>query len=254
MTWTPEPHARAVDYANYFLEHTGTLKDQVIGAAQVLIGHKNTILKGEWEFYENVRRICCPWVLNWDSNRNKWEAFREAEAMFNNRAVVLEILGRETPLELAFGVSAISSLADTGEVEHHLSNDPDYQPNEFDHYDAARDEAFSGFSDAISIITLGRQLKNMPETRPIADDELKEYRRRLNKNAAEKRNEPYRQLHWEFRRYLAENKIKSIRNAANLFYESLPENRQIYRSADHAVRNLSESMYGKKSRGLATPT
>ena len=173
--------------------------------------------------------------------------------MFNNRAVVLEVLGRETPLELAFGVSAISSLADAGEVEHHLSHDPDYRPNEFDNYDAARDEAFSGFSDAISIITLGRQLKNMPETRPIADDELKEYRRRLNKNAAEKRNEPYRQLHWEFRRYLAENKIKSIRNAAKLFYESLPENRQIYRSADHAIRNLSESMYGKKSRGLATP-
>lgn len=248
MTWTPEPHARAVDYANYFLEHTGPLKDQVIGAAQELIGHRNTILKGEWEFYENVRRICCPWVLNWDSNRNKWEAFREAEAMFNNRAVVLEVLGRETPLELAFGVSAISSLADAGEIEHHLSDDPDYRPNEFDRYDAARDEAFSGFSDAISIITLGRQLKNMPETKPMADDVLKEYRRRLNKSAAEKRNEPYRKLHWEFRLYLAENKVKSIRNAAKLFYETLPQDQQIYRSIDNAVRNLSEALYGRRGK------
>ncbi len=247
MTGYRAPHARAVDYANMFLRNTGTLKYQVVGAAQELIGHQNPILGGEWEFYESVRRICCPWVLNWQSNHAKWEAFREAEAMFNSRAVVLEVLGRETPLELAFGVSAISSLADAGELEDHLSDRPDYQPMH-DDYDAARDEAFSGLSDAISIITLGRQLKNMPETRPIPDDELDRYRRRLNKSASEKRNEPYRRLHLEFRHYLVENKIKSIRNAAKLFYESLPEDRQIYQSIDHAVRNLSESMYGKKSR------
>lgn len=248
MTGYREPHARAVDYANYFLDQTGTLKDQIIGAAQELIGHKNTILHGEWEFYENVRRICCPWVVNWKSSRSKWEAFREAEAMFNNRAIVLDVLGRETQLELAFGVSAIARLADAGEIENHLSGHPDFQPMHSDDYDAARDEAFSGFSDAVSIITLGRQLRNMPETKPISDDELKEYRRRLNKSAAEKRNEKYRRLHWEFRRYMAENKAKSIRNAAKLFYESLPEHRQIYQSIDHAVRNLSESSYGKKSR------
>lgn len=249
MTWTPEPHARAVEYANLFLRNTGTLQGQVVGAAQELIGHRKTILKGEWEFYENVRRICCPWVLNWQSNHTKWEAFREAEAMFQNPAVVLEVLGRETPLELAFGVSAIYSLADAGEIESHLSGHAEYQPIYSHDYDAARDEAFSGFSDAVSIITLGRQLKNMPETKPIPDDDLKEYRRRLNKSAAEKRNEPFRQMHWAFRAYLAANDTKSIRNGAKLFYESLPAEKQIYQSVEHAVRNLSESLYGKRSRG-----
>ena len=236
-----------MDYANHFLRNTGSLQEQVIRAAQELIGHRQVNLyASEWEFYENVRRICCPWVVNWQSNHTKWEAFREAEAMFENRQVVLEILGRDTPLELAFGVSAIASLAEAGELEHHLSY-PEYAPMHEDDFDAARFEAFSGLSDAISIIALGRQLKNMPETRPVPENKLEEYRRRLNKSAAEKRNEPFRQLHWEFRRYLAENNVKSIRNGAKLFYESLPEDNQIYQSLEHAVRNLSESVYRRRS-------
>lgn len=250
MELNPERSSHSIEHAEAFLRATGTLCTQVIGAAQELIGHSNPILNAEWEFYENVRRLCCPWVLNPESNHSEWEAFREAEAMFESRAAVLEILGRETPLELAFGVSAIFSLADAGWVEHHLSDHPHDQLNEHDVYDAARDEAFSGFSDAISIITLGRQLKNMAETKAIPEDELQEMRRRLNKSAAEKRNEPYRVLHWEFRKYLAENEVRSIRNGAKLFYESLPADRQIYQSLEHAVRNLSEQLYGKKSGGI----
>ena len=90
----------------------------------------------------------------------------------------------------------------------------------------------------------------MAETKAIPEDELQEMRRRLNKSAAEKRNERYRALHWEFRKYLTENEVRSIRNGAKLFYESLPADRQIYQSLEHAVRNLSEPLYGKKSGGI----
>ena len=78
--------------------------------------------------------------------------------------------------------------------------------------------------------------------------DLEKYRRRLNKSAAEIRNEPFKRIHWRFREYLAENQVKSIRSGARTFYESLPPEEQIYQSVDHAVRNLSEALYGKRGR------
>lgn len=240
---------QAVEHAETFLRSVDHLSTQILGAAQELIGHQNAILDAEWEFYEQVQRVTCPWVHKDKAADAGWTPYREPEAMFENRTIALELLGRDTPLELAFGVSAISHLGSAGFIEHHLSGDPAYDPQVNDGFDAARAEAFGGVAGAMAAISLGRQLKNMPETKPIAEDDLKEYRRRLNKSAAEKRNEPFRQMHWAFRAYLAANDTKSIRNGAKLFYESLPAEKQIYQSVEHAVRNLSESLYGKRSRG-----
>ncbi len=97
-----------VEYARLFLKRTGDLCDQIVGAAQDLIGHDHPILDAEWEYYENVRRLCCPWALESKRVHDVWTPFRDSEAMFENRAIVMEILGRENSPELAFGIHAIA--------------------------------------------------------------------------------------------------------------------------------------------------
>jgi len=246
MTTTDIPqYVVAVEYAGRLLDNVGPLRDQIIGAAQELIGHSEPVLAAEWEFFESVRRIACPWVHKHGGGWEGWTPYREPEAMFAHRAIVQEVLRSDTDLEVAFGVHAIASLGEAGILEEAFAEE---YPGP-DGYLSSRHEAFSGLAEAMVASSLGRQLQYMPETKKIEASEIQRYRKLLNKSAAEKRNEPYRQLHWEFRRYCAETKVKSIRNGAKLFYESLPTEKQIYQSLEHAVRNLSDSMYGKRSRG-----
>lgn len=237
-------YVHATEFAGRFLENVGVLREQIIGAAQELIGHSEPVLEAEWEFYESVRRIACPWVHKHAGEWHGWTPYREPEAMFAKRAIVQEVLGRDTDLEVAFGVCAIASLGNAGALEEIYAEE---YPGP-DDYLSSRYEAFSGLAKAMVAISLGRQLQYMPETKRMDGSEIQRYRKLLNKSAAEKRNECFIEIHRAFLAYLGKTKPKSIRDGARKFYEGLPQEKQIYQSTQHAVRNLSEALYGKRGR------
>ena len=240
---TPQ-YVVAVEYAGRFLDNVGPLRDQIMGAAQELIGHSEPVLEAEWEFYESVRRIACPWVHKHGGEWQGWTPYREPEALFEKRAIVQEVLGRDTDLEVAFGVHAIASLGEAGILEEAFAEE---YPGP-DGYLSSRHEAFSGLAEAMVASSLGRQLQYMPERKKMEASEIQRYRKLLNKSAAEKRNERFIEIHRAFLVYRAKTKPKSIRDGARKFYEGLPQEKQIYQSTEHAVRNLSEALYGKRGR------
>lgn len=227
--------------ASKLLPEPSSLGGHLLGTATELIGHDGLVSPAEWEFYEQAKRIACPWLHKKQGNDN-WSPFREAEALFDNRTIIREILGDDIRLESAFGIAAIATLGEAGLLYQAFANEPP-EPPEF--MSRGELEAFHGIAKASALVVLGRRLRDLP-TEDSAETNLEEARRVLNRSAAEKRNEKYRHLHTEFARYLARNSVKSIRNAAKVFYEALPTELQHYNSVEHAVRNLSAPYYGKK--------
>ena len=225
-----------------FLPEPLSLHRQLLGAAAELIGHDRLVTESEWDYYVQARRVACPWLLKKKSITDDWSPFREAEALFDSRGLVQEVLGGKYPLEMVFGIAAVAAIGEAGFNYRAYSGEPPQPP---DFMPAGQLEAFHGIAEASALVSLGRRLRGLPAD-PGTKVDLDEARRVLNRSAAEKRNEKFRHLHAEFARYLACNKVKSIRNAAKVFYEALPTELQHYNSVENAVRSLSAPYYGQK--------
>ena len=160
--------------ARSLLASTPEVSERLIGGAQELIGHSGNISADELSYYNSVRRICCPWVSQPASNWPVYSPLREPEAFMDNRNVVEDVLGHAQPIALAFGISAITSLAEAEFLRRHV--DPHECSAEFD---PEMVEICDGVAGATAAISLGRQVRSLSNRTETSADRLAEARKRL---------------------------------------------------------------------------